>query len=116
MPTLDECMKSIRELVKAKGHEDTFDENTIFKKGVFGVIELSEALDLIKKHGIETLRYDKFLRDSVSVELIDVIFYVLDIYGILNREGVAESPDKVFEKKLAKNMTREYQYGRPELK
>ena len=114
MPTLEECMKGIRELVKEKGFEDDFGDKTIFGKGLFAIMELSEAIEHIKKHGSGTLKVDKYLRDCVSEELIDAIFYILDIYGILNREGVADSPDKVFEKKLNKNLNREYRYGRPE--
>ena len=113
MPTFLEAVKRIRELVHEKGFEDKFDDNTIFGKGLFAIMELSEALEIIKKHGIETLKVSKFAREFVSEELVDAIFYVLDLYGILYREGVAKDPDKVFNNKLIKNFAREYRYGRP---
>jgi len=114
MPTFLEAVKRIRELVHEKGFEDKFNDNTIFSKGLFAIMELSEALEIIKKHGTETLKVSKFAREFVSEELIDVIFYVLDLYGILYREGVAKDPDEVFNKKLIKNLSREIKYGRPE--
>jgi hypothetical protein len=116
LPTLEESMKMIGELVKAKGFEHDFKDNVIFGKGLFALIEIAEAIDLIKKHGIETLKVDKYLRDCISEELIDALFYILDAYGILVENGVANSPDEVFLKKLAKNMNREFQYGRPIIK
>ena len=114
MPTLKEAMDRVRELVHEKEFEDKFDDNTIFSKVLFAIMELSEALEIIKKHGIETLKVSKFARESVSEEMIDAIFYILDAYGILYREGVAKDPDEVFNKKLIKNLSREIKYGRPE--
>ncbi len=111
MPTLTECMESIRELVKQKGHEDNFSDDIIFKKGLFSVIELSESLDIIKKKGVRFLTLED--QSKVSEELIDVIFYILDIYGLLHRELEIEDPDTVFNLKLSRNLNRAFRYGRP---
>jgi len=113
MPTLTECMKSIRMLVKEKNFEDSFNDETIFGKALFAIMELTEALEIIKKNGIEVLKHSKYLRNLVSEELIDSMFYILDLYGILFREGVADNPDEVFEYKLNKNLKRRFRYGRP---
>jgi NTP pyrophosphatase (non-canonical NTP hydrolase) len=104
-------MNSIRELVKAKGHEDDCSDNAILKKGLFAIMETSEAMEIVKKKGIDNLTREEL--DKLSEELIDVIFYILDIYGILKRDKGIESPDKIFVDKLKKNFSREYYYGRP---
>lgn len=104
MPTLTECMEDIRKLVKEKGHEDTIEKfNT---KLLFAFVELGEATDIWKKHGLA-------LPEEIAEELIDAIFYILDAYGLLCRELNVETPDKMFLKKLEKNMNRKHKYGRP---
>jgi hypothetical protein len=106
MPTLSECMKSIRELVKEKGHEDKLEN--VEQKLFFAVLEIAEAGDLLKKHGFVKAH-------EMSEELIDAIFYILDAYGIMHRDlPTVINPDTMFTNKLKKNLKREYHYGRPE--
>lgn len=107
MPTLEECMYGIRLLVRKKGHEDTLD--CFSDKLLFALIELGEASDVWKKNG-----FNKKYLLKLSEELIDVIFYVLDAYGLLFRELGIPSPDKVFIDKMERNMKRKFRYGRSE--
>lgn len=100
-------MKAIRVLVKEKGHEDTLEDFN--KKLLFTFIELGEASDVWKKHA-----FSKEYLPKLTEELIDIIFYVLDAYGLLVRELGVPSPDEVFTKKLEKNLKRKKRYGRPE--
>lgn len=111
MVHLNECMKQIRKLVKEKGHENTSTDDTILKKGLFAIIEMSEAMDIVKKKGIQNLSKSEL--ESLCEELIDVIFYVLDIYGLLVRDYNAIDPDYMFIHKLKKNFYRRKRYGRP---
>jgi len=99
-------MQGIRILVREKGHEDTLDN--FEKKLLFAFVELGEATDVWKKHG-----FNKKYLPELSEELIDVLFYVLDAYGLLFRELGIPSPDKIFVEKMLGNMKREYKYGRP---
>ena len=115
MVNLYECVEYIRDLVKEKGFEDTCTDQTIFGKALFAIMELSEAIEVIKKNGVETLKVSKNARECVQEELIDCLFYILDLYGILQRDIPLEVPDNVFLEKLKKNKQRNYQYGRPEL-
>jgi NTP pyrophosphatase (non-canonical NTP hydrolase) len=116
MPTLEECMKGIRILVKEKGHEDTLEDFN--KKLLFAFIELGEAGDIWKKHKFGKMIKHKgkmqLTDDIIAEELIDVIFYVLDAFGLMHRDVGVPSPDEVFIKKLEKNMKRKFRYGRPE--
>ena len=102
----------IRALVKAKGHEDRCTDDVLLKKGFFAVIELAEAYDVIKKIGVENL--NECQKEELATELIDVIFYIMDTYGILHRDCGLSNPDRTFMKKYEKNMGRSYRYGRPE--
>jgi len=102
-------MQGIRILVREKGHEDTLEDFS--KKLLFAFIELGEASDIWKKHV-----FDKKYLPELAEELIDVIFYILDAYGLLFRELGISSPDKVFFEKLERNMKRGFRYGRPEEK
>jgi NTP pyrophosphatase (non-canonical NTP hydrolase) len=115
MVNLYECVQYIRDLVKEKGFEDECTDKVLFGKGLFAIMELSEAMEIIKKHGVETLKVSKHAREEVQEELIDSIFYLLDLYGLLQRDIPLEVPDKVFMDKLKKNKQRNFQYGRPEL-
>jgi len=45
---------------------------------------------------------------------MDVIFYILDAYGMMYRDLGIPSPDEVFLEKLERNMKRGIRYGRPE--
>jgi len=113
MPTLKECMEQIKELVKKKGFEHGLSDEIIFGKGLFAMMELSEALEPIKKHGIDILKTSSIIREAVATEIIDSIFYLLDLYGILYDNGLAQDPDEVFNQKMSRNLSREFQYGRP---
>ena len=107
MPTLNECMDSIRKLVELKGHEDNIKD--VSQKLLFAVIEIAEAADIIKKHGISLLNVQ-----TIEEELIDAIFYVLDTYGLIHRAfETSVNPDLMFKYKLRKNLKRDYRYGRP---
>jgi NTP pyrophosphatase (non-canonical NTP hydrolase) len=80
-----------------KGFGNTPQE--IPNKLLFAFIELGEAGDSWKKGKptAETLE-----------ELIDVIFYVLDASRLIDPSA---DLDEIFEKKLAKNMSRPHRYG-----
>lgn len=97
MPTLEDAKKKVGELVVAKGFGNTPDE--IPNKLLFAFIELGEAGDSWKK--------GKPTEETVE-ELIDVIFYVLDASRLI---APGADLDDVFERKLAKNMTRPHRYG-----
>jgi len=103
-------MKLVRELVANKLHEDTLEESVINSKLLYSIVEISEAVQLIKKHGVKLpkRKLEKFLE-----ELIDAIFYILDVYGIYHRDLKAENPDSKFMKKYEENMKRDIKYGRP---
>ena len=113
MPTLFQCMEQIKELVKKKGFEHDLTDEVLFGKGLFAIMELSEALEHIKKHGVFILKSSPIISKEVSTEIIDSIFYLLDMYGILHDNGLVKDPDEIFDMKMAKNLAREYQYGRP---
>lgn len=97
MPTLQDAKKKVEELVVTKGFGNSPDE--IANKLLFAFIELGEAGDSWKK--------GKPKEETIE-ELIDVIFYVLDASRLIDPSA---NLDEVFEKKLAKNMGRAFQYG-----
>lgn len=114
-PTLNDCMDMIHTLIKEKHHERSLDDNTLFKKTLFAILELSEAIELVKKKGIDNL--DDMEVAHLGEEWIDAIFYILDSYGLVYRSGkLAISPDNMFEYKFKKNMERDRFYGRPKEK
>ena len=94
---LEEMKKEIEELVIAKGFYNKPED--IPKKLLFAFIELGEASDAWKKGLPE---------EKISEELIDVIFYILDASRLACPNM---NLDDVFAKKLAKNLSRPYQYG-----
>ncbi len=66
--------------------------------------EIGEVIDIIKKHGEETVSQDRKLRANLIEELADVLMYYNDIllcYGIS-----AEELKKSYTSKFEKNMTR----------
>jgi len=69
------------------------------KKLLFAFVELGEASDAWKKGKNEEI---------IAEELVDVIFYVLDVSRLA---CPAINMDKMFLKKLDKNKQRTYQYG-----
>jgi NTP pyrophosphatase (non-canonical NTP hydrolase) len=89
--------KEIETLVLEKGFYNRPED--IPKKLLFAFIELGEASDAWKKGLGE---------EKVAEELIDVIFYVLDASRLA---CPSVNMDETFKKKLAKNKSREYQYG-----
>jgi len=94
---LEEMKKEIEELVIAKGFYNKPED--IPKKLLFAFIELGEASDAWKKGLPE---------EKIAEELIDVIFYILDASRLACPNM---NLDDVFAKKLAKNLSRPYQYG-----
>jgi NTP pyrophosphatase (non-canonical NTP hydrolase) len=94
---LEEMKKKIESLVIEKGFYNK--QEDIPKKLLFAFIELGEASDAWKKG--ET-------QEKIAEELIDVIFYVLDASRLA---CPTVNMDKMFRKKLEKNLNRPFQYG-----
>jgi NTP pyrophosphatase (non-canonical NTP hydrolase) len=94
---LEEMKKEIEALVVEKGFYNTRED--VPKKLLFAFIELGEASDAWKKGASQT---------KIAEELVDVIFYVLDASRLA---CPSMNMDTVFKQKLAKNRSREYQYG-----
>jgi NTP pyrophosphatase (non-canonical NTP hydrolase) len=97
VPSFEEAKRKVAELVVAKGFGNSPDD--IANKLLFAFIELGEAGDSWKKGKPS---------DETIEELVDVIFYVLDASRLIAPEA---NMDEVFEKKWAKNMSREFRYG-----
>ena len=89
--------KEIEDLVIAKGFYNKLED--IPKKLLFAFIELGEASDAWKKGLSE---------EKIAEELIDVIFYILDASRLACPNM---NMDEVFQRKLAKNLDRHFQYG-----
>jgi NTP pyrophosphatase (non-canonical NTP hydrolase) len=94
---LEEMRKKIEQLVLEKGFYNKPED--IPKKLLFAFIELGEASDAWKKGESQ---------EKIAEELIDVIFYILDTSRLA---CPSINMDEMFEKKLKKNQSREYQYG-----
>ncbi len=94
---LEEMKKEIEALVVEKGFYNT--QEDVPKKLLFAFIELGEASDAWKKGASQP---------KIAEELVDVIFYVLDASRLA---CPSMNMDSVFKQKLAKNRSREYQYG-----
>ena len=94
---LEEMRKKIEQLVLEKGFYNKPED--IPKKLLFAFIELGEASDAWKKGESQ---------EKIAEELIDVIFYILDASRLA---CPSINMDEMFEKKLKKNQSREYQYG-----
>ena len=94
---LEEMKQQIEALVIAKGFYNKPED--IPKKLLFAFIELGEASDAWKKGLPE---------EKIAEELIDVIFYVLDVSRLACPNM---NLDEVFKHKLEKNLSRPYQYG-----
>jgi NTP pyrophosphatase (non-canonical NTP hydrolase) len=89
--------KEIETLVLEKGFYNKPED--IPKKFLFAFIELGEASDCWKKG---------FSEEKIAEELVDVIFYVLDVSRLA---CPSVNMDEMFKMKLDKNRRREYQYG-----
>ena len=94
---LEEMRKKIEQLVLEKGFYNKPED--IPKKLLFAFIELGEASDAWKKGESQ---------EKMAEELIDVLFYILDASRLA---CPSLNMDEMFEKKLKKNQSREYQYG-----
>lgn len=94
---LEEMKKEIEHLVLEKGFYNKPED--VPKKLLFAFIELGEAGDAWKKGKPE---------EKIAEELIDVIFYVLDVSRLACS---TIDMDAAFKKKLNKNHSRPYQYG-----
>ncbi len=94
---LEEMKKEIEELVLEKGFYNKPEDAP--KKLLFTFIELGEASDAWKKGRRE---------EEIAEELIDVIFYVSDASRLA---CPSINMDDMFQKKLEKNKSSEYQYG-----
>ena len=94
---LEEMKKEIEKLVLEKGFYNKPED--IPKKLLFAFIELGEASDAWKKGKSQ---------EEIAEELIDVIFYILDVSRLA---CPTTDMDKMFQKKLDKNKNRPPQYG-----
>lgn len=94
---LEEMKKEIEKLVIEKGFYNSKED--IPKKLLFAFIELAEASDAWKKGKDEK---------EIAEELIDVIFYILDVSRLA---CPSINMDEMFLEKLEKNRRRAYQYG-----
>ena len=94
---LEDMKKEIETLVIKKGFYNKPED--IPKKLLFAFIELGEASDSWKKGTSE---------EKIAEELIDVIFYILDVSRLA---CPTVNMDTMFKKKLDKNLSRPYRYG-----
>ena len=94
---LEEMKEEIQELVLKKGFYNKLED--IPKKLLFAFIELGEASDDWKKGESE---------EKIAEELIDTIFYILDASRLA---CPTVNMDKMFKKKLEKNLGRPFRYG-----
>ena len=94
---LEEMKKEIQKLVLKKGFYNKPED--IPKKLLFAFIGLGEASDSWKKGKPE---------EKIAEELIDTIFYILDASRLA---CPTINMDKMFKKKLDKNLNRTFQYG-----
>lgn len=99
--TFNEAKRLVRELVEAKGFPN--DESALTQKLLWAFVELGEAADAYKK-GEEW--------KAVSEELIDVIFYILDFIGLVEKtQRIEIDVDRLFLDKWRRNMERPRLYG-----
>ena len=99
--TFNEAKELVRKLVTAKGFPD--DESGLAQKILWAFVELGEAADAYKKGKGW---------DIVNEELIDVIFYILDFIGLVEKtQEIQSDVDRVFLEKLRRNMNRPDRYG-----
>ena len=99
--TFNEAKRLVRRLVNAKGFPD--DESALTQKLLWAFVELGEATDAYKKGEDWNI---------ISEELIDVIFYILDFIGLVEKtQGIEIDVDRLFLEKWRKNMARPQRYG-----
>jgi len=109
MPTLEECVNQIQNLV----NEKKFNADPFFFKLIWGVIELAEAMDIVKKTGLQFEPAETaMMAGHLAEEVIDIVFYACDAYRLLRRRyPFLLTMDKMFEFKMQKNMNRTEKYG-----
>ncbi|MEM2739316.1 MAG: hypothetical protein QXQ29_00735 [Candidatus Bathyarchaeia archaeon] len=99
--SFNEAKRMVRELVEVKGFPN--DESALTQKLLWAFVELGEAADAYKK-GMDWL--------TVSEELIDAIFYILDFIGLVEKtQGIDIDVDRLFVEKWRRNMERPRRYG-----
>ena len=99
--TFNQAKTLIRQLVAEKGFPN--DESALMQKLLWAFVELGEAADAFKKG--ESW-------ETISEELIDTIFYILDFIGLVEKtQGIKIDVDKIFLDKWRKNMNRPERYG-----
>lgn len=99
--TFNEAKRLVRRLVKAKDFPN--DESALSQKLLWAFVELGEAADAYKKGESWSI---------ISEELIDVIFYILDFIGLVEKtQGIEIDVDRLFLEKWRKNMARPRRYG-----
>jgi len=99
--TFNQAKSLIRQLVAEKGFPN--DKSGLKQKLLWAFVELGEAADAFKKgENWET----------ISEELIDTIFYILDFIGLVEKtHGIEIDVDQTFLDKWRKNMERPKRYG-----
>ena len=99
--TFNEAKRLVRRLVAEKGFPN--DESALSQKLLWAFVELGEAADAYKKGE----RWE-----VVNEELIDVIFYILDFIGLVEKtQGIHVDVDRLFLEKWRRNMSRPRGYG-----
>jgi len=99
--TFNEAKDLVRQLVAVKGFPN--DESALAQKLLWAFVELGEASNAYKKG--ESW-------DAVNEELIDVIFYILDFMGLVEKiRGIKVDVDHLFLEKWRRNMRRAERYG-----
>ncbi len=112
MPSLNECCEQIGNLVQEKD----FRRDTLFNKLIWAGIEVSEAIDLVKKQGLPDLEFSGSEGtehiDKLAIEMVDIVFYACDSYRLLKRKYPWLLPmDEMFDLKMQKNLNRPKRYG-----
>ena len=110
MPTLNECADKILKLADAKGFSN--DPKHAFDKLAYGMIELANAMEWLKKNSFTNVSPDGLAEtdslDRIPNEIIDTMFYCLHALRTLCPTA---DIDQLFERKYAMNMKRQFQYG-----
>jgi len=99
--TFNKAKALVRRLVAEKGFPN--DEQALPQKLLWAFVELGEAADAYKKGKDWNI---------VVEELMDVIFYILDFIGLVEKtQGIEFDVDEIFFSKWKRNMSREFRYG-----
>jgi NTP pyrophosphatase (non-canonical NTP hydrolase) len=99
--TFNTAKKLVRQLVNTKGFPN--DKAALNQKLLWAFVELGEAADAYKK-GEDW--------NKVCEELVDVIFYILDFIGLVEKtQRINIDVDSLFLQKWNRNMQRPNHYG-----